>query len=263
MPTLVLLRHGESQWNSRDLFTGWVDVDLTARGEQEARHSGQRLREARVLPGTLHTSMLGRAVRSGALAVEAAGRAWIPVRRHWRLNERCYGALQGQSRRAVRERYGDRQYDLWRRSFDAAPPAVQPGDAGDPAADVRYAGVPADLLPRTESLADVLARLLPYWQDAIVPDLRRGDPVLVVAHGNSLRALVTHLDRLTPADVPGLNIPTGMPLVYDLDRNLRPTVPGGRYLDPERAERAAAAVAVQGRGETTDLLGSDEAGAAV
>ena len=246
MPTLVLLRHGESAWNSRNLFTGWVDVDLTARGEEQARHSGRRLRVADVQPDVLHTSVLTRAVRTGTLALDAAERGWIPVRRSWRLNERCYGALQGLDRKAVRERYGDEQFTLWRRSYDATPPPLPP-DEDDVAADPRYAGIPPALLPRTESLADVSARLLPYWYDAIVPDLRAELTVLVTAHGNSLRALVAHLDRLSPAEILGLNIPTGMPLVYRLDAALVPTVRGGSYLDPAAAATAAAEVAGQGR----------------
>jgi 2,3-bisphosphoglycerate-dependent phosphoglycerate mutase len=247
VPTLVLLRHGESAWNSRNLFTGWVDVPLTALGEEQARHSGRRLREVDLLPDVLHTSVLSRAVTTGALAVAAADRAWIPTRRHWRLNERCYGALQGLDRRAVRERYGDEQFLLWRRSYAAAPPPLPPDSEWDVSADPRYAGLAPGLVPRTESLADVGARLLPYWYDAIVPDLRAGATVLITAHGNSLRALVAHLDRLSPAEVLGLNIPTGMPLVYRLDAGLAPTVRGGAYLDPDAAAVAANRVAEQGR----------------
>jgi 2,3-bisphosphoglycerate-dependent phosphoglycerate mutase len=246
MPTLVLLRHGDSAWNSRNLFTGWVDVDLTPRGEEQARHSGRRLREAGLLPAVLHTSVLTRAIRTGTLALEAAEREWIPVRRHWRLNERCYGALQGLDRKAVRERYGHEQFTLWRRSYEATPPPLPPGSEWDVSADPRYAGLPPALLPRTESLADVGARLLPYWYDAIVPELRAGLTVLVTAHGNSLRALVAHLDRLSPQEVLDLNIPTGMPLVYRLDAGLSPTVRGGSYLDPDAAAKAAAQVAGQG-----------------
>jgi 2,3-bisphosphoglycerate-dependent phosphoglycerate mutase len=247
MPTLVLLRHGESAWNSSNRFSGWVDVDLTARGEEQARHSGRRLRDARLLPDVLHTSVLTRAVRTGALAVDAAERGWIPARRSWRLNERCYGALQGLDRTAVRERYGAEQFTLWRRSYEATPPPLPPGSEWDVSSDPRYAGLPPALLPRTESLADVSARLLPYWYDAIVPDLRAGHTVLVTAHGNSLRALVAHLDRLSPSEILGLNIPTGMPLVYRLDAGLGPTVRGGSYLDPAAAAVAAAQVAGQGR----------------
>jgi 2,3-bisphosphoglycerate-dependent phosphoglycerate mutase len=247
VPTLVLLRHGESAWNSRNLFTGWVDVALTSRGEEQARHSGRRLREAGLLPDVLHTSVLTRAITTGALALEAADRAWIPSHRHWRLNERCYGALQGLDRRAVRERYGDEQFLLWRRSYGAAPPPLQPGSTWDVSADPRYAGLAPGLVPRTESLADVGARLLPYWYDAIVPDLRARRRVLVTAHGNSLRALVAHLDRLSPAEVLDLNIPTGLPLVYRLDAGLAPIVRGGSYLDPDAATVEAARVAGQGR----------------
>jgi 2,3-bisphosphoglycerate-dependent phosphoglycerate mutase len=246
MPTLVLLRHGESAWNSSNRFSGWVDVDLTAGGEEQARHSGRRLRDAGLLPDVLHTSVLTRAVRTGTLAVDAAERGWIPTRRSWRLNERCYGALQGLDRTAVRERYGAEQFTLWRRSYEATPPPLPPGSEWDVSADPRYAGLPPALLPRTESLADVGARLLPYWYDAIVPDLRAGRTVLVTAHGNSLRALVAHLDRLSPAEILGLNIPTGMPLVYRLDAGLGPTVRGGSYLDPAAAATAAAQVAAQG-----------------
>jgi len=247
VPTLVLLRHGESAWNSRNLFTGWVDVDLTARGEEQARHSGRRLREAGLLPDVLHTSVLTRAIRTGALAMEAAERGWIPARRHWRLNERCYGALQGLDRKAVRERYGEEQFTQWRRSYEGTPPPLLPGSEWDVSADPRYAGLPPALLPRTESLADVGARLLPYWYDAIVTDLRAGRTVLVTAHGNSLRALAAHLDHLSPQEILCLNIPTGMPLVYRLDAGLAPTVRGGCYLDPDVATAEAALVAGQGR----------------
>ncbi len=244
--TLVLLRHGESEWNSRGLFAGWVDVGLTERGEDQARRSGRRLRETGLLPTVLYTSVLSRAIRSGSLALEAAGRQWVPVRRHWRLNERCYGALQGQGRKAVRARYGDEQFTLWRRSYDVAPPPLPPVSRWDVSDDPRYAGLPPALVPRTESLRDVVARLLPYWYDAIIPDLRAGHTVLVTAHGNSLRALVAHLDRLSRDEIVELNIPTGMALVYELDTSLRPRVRGGRYLDPAEAGAAAALVARQG-----------------
>ena len=247
MPTLILLRHGESEWNSKNLFTGWVDVDLTAHGEDQARRSGELLREAGLLPTTLHTSVLTRAIRTGTIALEAAGRAWIPVRRHWRLNERCYGDLQGKDRRAIRAQYGEQQFQLWRRSYDVPPPLIEPGSEWDVSADPRYAGPARDLVPRTESLADVVARLLPYWYDAIVPDLRAGRTTLVTAHGNSLRALATHLDQLSRQEVVGLNIPTGMPLLYELDEHMAPTVRGGLYLDPAAAAKAAAEVADQGR----------------
>jgi 2,3-bisphosphoglycerate-dependent phosphoglycerate mutase len=247
MPTLVLLRHGDSEWNSRNLFTGWVDVDLSARGEEQARHSGRRLREAGLLPTRVHTSVLTRAIRTASIALDAVDRSWAPVSRHWRLNERCYGALQGLDRRAVRDRYGDEQFRLWRRSFDVAPPPLEPGSAWDATTDPRYAAVPRDLLPRTESLADVGARLLPYWYETIVPELRAGHTVLVTAHGNSLRALVAHLDGLSADEVMDLNIPTGMPLRYELDEHCAPTLRGGTYLDPAAAAAAAAEVAAQGQ----------------
>ena len=246
MPTLVLLRHGESAWNSSNRFSGWVDVDLTAAGEEQARHSGRRLDDAGLLPDVLHTSVLTRAVRTGTLALDAADRGWIPTRRSWRLNERCYGALQGLDRTAVRERYGTEQYTLWRRSYEGTPPPLPLGSEWDVSADPRYDALPPALVPRTESLADVGARLLPYWYDTIVPDLRTGQTVLVVAHGNSLRALVAHLDRLSPSEILRLDIPTGMPLVYRLDAGLRPTVRGGGYLDPVAAAAAAVQVAAQG-----------------
>jgi 2,3-bisphosphoglycerate-dependent phosphoglycerate mutase len=232
---LVLLRHGESHWNAENRFTGWVDVDLTPFGEEQARRSGRLLRAAALLPSTLHTSVLTRAVRTGAIALAAAGRTGIPARRDWRLNERCYGALQGHDRQAVRARYGAAQVRLWRRSFDATPPPCEPGTEWDTSADTRYAGLTGAPLPRTESLADVVARLLPYWQEAIVPDLRHRGTVLVVAHSNSLRALITHLDRLSRDEVLSLDIPTGVPLCYELEDDLSPRVRGGHYLDPEAA----------------------------
>jgi 2,3-bisphosphoglycerate-dependent phosphoglycerate mutase len=252
MQTLILLRHGESEWNSKNLFTGWVDVDLTPLGEQQARHSGRLLRAAGLLPSTVHTSVLTRAVRTGTLAAEAAGRAWIPAARHWRLNERHYGALQGRDKNEVMRAYGEEQFQLWRRSYDMPPPPAGPEDAWDVSNDARYAGLPRDLLPSGESLADVSARLLPYWYDSVVPDLRAGRTVLVVAHSNSLRALVAHLDGLDRDEVLTLNIPTGIPLRYDLDGDLAPLVRGGRYLEPETAALAARAVADQGRRSAAD-----------
>ena len=247
MTTLLLLRHGESEWNSKNLFTGWVDVDLTPFGEEQARRAGRMLREAGSTPAVVHTSLLTRAVRSGNIVLDAAGRAWVPSRRHWRLNERHYGALQGREKTTIVQEYGEEQFRLWRRSYDAAPPPIGPDGAWQVASDPRYAGLARGLLPRTESLADVIARLLPYWYDAIVPDLRAGRTVLVVAHSNSLRALVAHLDRLSPEEVLSLNIPTGSPLRYDLDEDLAPLDRGGRYLDPEAAALGAQAVADQGR----------------
>jgi 2,3-bisphosphoglycerate-dependent phosphoglycerate mutase len=250
--TLILLRHGESEWNAKNLFTGWADVDLTPYGEEQARQAGRMLREAGLPPDVLHTSLLTRSVRSGTLAAEAAGRAWIPVRRHWRLNERHYGALQGKEKRAILREYGEERFRLWRRSYDAAPPPIGPGEEWEVTGDPRYAAVPRALLPRTESLADVLARLLPYWYDVIAADLRAGRTALVVGHSNSLRALVAHLDRLSPEEVLSLNVPTGIPLRYELGEDLAPAGRGGRYLDPEAAVVAAQEVADQGRPVDTD-----------
>ena len=246
--TLVLLRHGESQWNAKNLFTGWVDVDLTAQGEAEARRSGELLREHELLPDVVHTSVLRRAIRTSQLALDAADRLWIPVRRSWRLNERHYGALQGKNKKQTLEEYGEEQFMLWRRSYDTPPPPIADGDEFSQADDPRYAALPPELMPKTECLKDVLARALPYWYDAIVPDLRLGRTVLVAAHGNSLRAIVKHLDGISDEAIAGLNIPTGIPLRYDLDpATLRPITPGGQYLDPAAAAEAAAAVANQGR----------------
>ncbi|MCU1589311.1 MAG: phosphoglyceromutase [Frankiales bacterium] len=247
MATLILLRHGESDWNKKNLFTGWVDVDLTELGEQQAKLGGLALREADLLPTVLHTSLLTRAIRTSNIALEACGRNWIPVKRHWRLNERHYGALQGLDKTATRRQYGDEQFLLWRRSYDVPPPPIEPGSEWDVSSDVRYRSLARDLVPRTECLGDVVRRMLPYWYDAIVPDLRAGETVMVAAHGNSLRGLVAHLDGLTKEQVVGLNIPTGQPLRYELDEDLQPVVPGGEYLDPEAAAKAAAAVAHQGQ----------------
>jgi 2,3-bisphosphoglycerate-dependent phosphoglycerate mutase len=247
MPTLILLRHGESEWNAKNLFTGWVDVDLTETGEEQARQGGRLLREYDLMPTVVHTSVMTRAIRTANLSLDAAGRAWIPVKRHWRLNERHYGALQGKDKKATREQYGAEQFEVWRRSYDVPPPEIEPGSEWDVSHDLRYTGLTTDLVPRTECLKDVVHRLLPYWYDQIVPDLQAGETVLVVAHGNSLRALVKHLDRLDEQEVVALNIPTGIPLRYDLDDDMHPVTRGGGYLDPTAAEAAAAAVANQGR----------------
>jgi len=226
MATLVLLRHGESDWNQKNLFTGWVDVDLTANGESEGRRGGELLVEHDLLPDVVHTSLLRRAIRTAHLALDAADRHWIPVRRTWRLNERHYGALQGKDKAAIRAEFGDEQFMLWRRSYDVPPPPLPEAD---------------------EFLKDVVERLLPYWFDALVPDLQAGGVVLVAAHGNSLRAMVKYLDGLTDNEVVALNIPTGIPLHYDLDATtLRPARPGA-YLDPEAAAAAIEAVANQGK----------------
>ncbi len=245
--TLVLLRHGYSEWNAKNLFTGWVDVDLNAQGEAEARRGGELLRESGLLPDVVHTSVLRRAIRTSEIALNAADRSWIPVARSWRLNERHYGALQGKDKKQTLEAYGEEQFMLWRRSYDTPPPPIADDDEFSQVGDARYALLPDELKPRTECLKDVVARMLPYWYDAIIPDLHAGRNVLVVAHGNSLRALVKHLDGISDEAIAKLNIPTGIPLRYDLDANLRPITPGGTYLDPEAAAEAAAAVANQGR----------------
>ena len=246
--TLILLRHGESEWNAKNLFTGWVDVDLTEKGRAEAARAGELLAEAGLLPDIVHTSLLKRAIKTSQLALEACDRMWIPVVRNWRLNERHYGALQGKNKKETLDAYGEEQFMLWRRSYDVPPPPI---DADDPFAqthDPRYAALPPEARPATECLADVVTRLIPYWQDVIVAEhLRAGQTVMVAAHGNSLRALVKLLDGISDEDIAGLNIPTGIPLVYRLDQNLSPIVPGGEYLDPAAAAEAAAAVAAQGR----------------
>ncbi len=242
--TLVLLRHGESEWNAKNLFTGWVDVALSEKGVQEAKRGGTLLTDAGVLPDVVHTSLLRRAITTANLALDAADRHWIPVKRSWRLNERHYGALQGKDKKQTLAEFGEDQFMLWRRSFDVPPPPIEPGSEFSQDADPRYAGEPT---PATECLKDVLERALPYWEDAVVPDLRAGRSVLVAAHGNSLRALVAHLDGLSEEEVVGLNIPTGQPLRYDLDDAMHPTNPGGTYLDEDAAQAAAEAVAAQGR----------------
>lgn len=244
--TLILLRHGESEWNAKNLFTGWVDVDLNDKGRSEAVAGGQQLVEAGLLPDVVHTSLLRRAITTAHLALDAADRHWIPVRRSWRLNERHYGALQGKDKKQTLAEYGEDQFMLWRRSFDVPPPEQDPADEFSQAGDPRYADLGAEM-PRTECLKDVIVRMLPWWESSITADLRAGMTVLVAAHGNSLRGIVKHLDGISDDDIAGLNIPTGMPLVYRLDENLKPTVPGGEYLDPEAAAAAAAAVANQGR----------------
>ncbi|GAA5015141.1 phosphoglyceromutase [Actinopolymorpha pittospori] len=244
---LVLIRHGESEWNAKNLFTGWVDVNLSAAGEAEARRGGELLRERGIHPEVLHTSLLRRAIRTAEIALDVCDRNWLPVRRSWRLNERHYGALQGKDKKQTLEQFGEEQFMIWRRSYDTPPPPLADDSEFSQAGDARYADLPPELLPRTECLADVVARMLPYWYDAIVPDLRRGQTVLVVAHGNSLRALVKHLDKIDDETVVGLNIPTGIPLFYELDDDLRPIKTGGEYLDPEAAAAAIEAVKNQGR----------------
>ena len=244
--TLVLLRHGESVWNAENLFTGWVDVALSEEGVKEATRGGALLREAGIFPDLLHTSLLRRAISTAQIALDGVDRHWIPVRRNWRLNERHYGALQGKNKKQTLAEYGEEQFMLWRRSYDTPPPPIELGSEYSQDGDARYADLGADI-PRTECLADVVARLLPYWESSIVPDLRSGATVLVAAHGNSLRALVKHLDGVSEDAIAKLNIPTGIPLRYDLDENLSPLNPGGTYLDPDAAAEAIKAVANQGR----------------
>jgi 2,3-bisphosphoglycerate-dependent phosphoglycerate mutase len=247
MGTLVLLRHGESEWNSKGLFTGWVDVPLSGTGADEARGAGRLLQDAGLRPDVLYTSVLTRAIQTAHIALEAADLLWLPVKRSWRLNERHYGALQGKDKAQTRAEFGEEQFMIWRRSYDVPPPAIADDDPYSQAGDPRYGLLPPELLPRTECLKDVQARLLPYWYENIVPDLTAGKTVLVTAHGNSLRALVKHLDGIGDEEIAGLNIPTGIPLLYELDDDFRPTQPGGRYLDPQAAAEAAEAVKNQGR----------------
>mgnify|MGYP002655028100 FL=1 len=244
--SLILVRHGESQWNEKNLFTGWVDVDLNQKGLGEATRAGELIKESGILPDVLHTSLLRRAIKTANIALDVADRHWIPVHRSWRLNERHYGALQGKDKAQTLAEYGEEQFMLWRRSFDTPPPVIDPNNEFAQTHDPRYSDLGKDL-PGTECLADVVVRMLPYWESSIVPDLKAGKTVMVAAHGNSLRALVKHLDGISDDDIAGLNIPTGIPLVYELDSNLKPVVPGGKYLDPEAAATAAAAVANQGK----------------
>ena len=250
---LIVVRHGESTWNDKGLFTGWIDVGLSERGEREAVHAGELLLASGLLPDVVHTSVLLRATRTAELALHAAGRSWIPVKRSWRLNERHYGALQGKSKEETRLEFGDEQFMLWRRSYDVPPPPLPEGSELSPVLDPRYAELPPDALPATECLKDVLGRFLPYWYDSIVPDLRAGKLVLVAAHGNSLRALVKHLDLIPDSEIAELNMPTGVPLLYELGADMRPLGPvdprygvSGRYLDPDAAASSIASVRSQG-----------------
>jgi len=245
--TLILLRHGESVWNKLNLFTGWVDVGLSKKGATEAARAGELMKEHDLLPDLVHTSVQRRAIRTAEIALDIASRMWLPVRRSWRLNERHYGALQGKDKAQTLAEYGEEQFMLWRRSYDTPPPPLDDDDENSQFHDPRYADLPPELRPRTECLADVVHRLLPYWYDAIVPDLRTGRTVLVAAHGNSLRGLIKHLDGLSEQAVVGLNVPTGIPLRYDLDADLCPANRGGTYLDPEAAAAAIEAVKNQGK----------------
>ena len=242
---LVLLRHGESTWNAENLFTGWVDVPLSEKGVKEAARAGQLLSDADVRPDILHTSLLRRAITTADLALDAANLHWIPVKRDWRLNERHYGALQGKNKKEIRDEYGEEQFMQWRRSFDVPPPPIERGSEFSQDADPRYAGEP---IPDTEALANVIERLMPYWDGEIVPDLKTGKTIMIAAHGNSLRAIVKMLDDISDEDISGLNIPTGIPLYYELDEEtLKPVTKHGKYLDPEAAAAAIEAVANQGK----------------
>jgi len=244
---LLLLRHGESDWNAKNLFTGWVDVGLNDKGRAEALRGAELLVERDLLPDVVHTSVLRRAIRTAEITLDASDRHWIPVRRSWRLNERHYGALQGKNKKQTLEEFGEEQFMIWRRSYDTPPPPIADDDEYSQAGDPRYDDLPPELMPKTECLADVVDRMLPYWYDAIVPDLRRDLIVLVAAHGNSLRALVKHLDGMSDEAVVALNIPTGIPLLYELDEAMRPIKTGGEYLDPAAAAESIKAVASQGR----------------
>jgi 2,3-bisphosphoglycerate-dependent phosphoglycerate mutase len=242
--TLILLRHGESDWNEKNLFTGWVDVDLTEKGRAEAVRAGELISELDRQPDVLYTSLLRRAITTANLALDAADRHWIPVHRDWRLNERHYGALQGLNKAETKEKYGEEQFMKWRRSYDTPPPPIEAGSTYSQDTDPRYADIGGG--PLTECLKDVVERFVPYFEATIVADLQAGKTVLIAAHGNSLRALVKYLDGMSDEDVVGLNIPTGIPLRYDLDSELKPKVAGGAYLDPDAAAAGAAAVAAQG-----------------
>ncbi|WP_138444064.1 phosphoglyceromutase [Sinomonas susongensis] len=244
--TLILLRHGHSDWNAKNLFTGWVDVDLNDQGREEAQRGGELLAEKGLLPDILFTSRLKRAINTANLALAAADRGWIDVKRSWRLNERHYGALQGKDKAQTLAEFGEEQFMEWRRSYDVPPPPLADDSEFSQVGDPRYADL-GDDVPRTECLKDVLERLLPYWESEIKAELAAGKTVLVTAHGNSLRALVKHLDGISDDDIAGLNIPTGIPLVYELDEDFRPTSPGGTYLDPAAAAASIEAVKNQGK----------------
>lgn len=241
--TLVLLRHGQSEWNAKNLFTGWVDVPLSETGIEEAKKGGDFLKEAGILPDKLYTSLLRRAIMTANLALDACDRHWIPVERNWRLNERHYGDLQGKNKKETRDKYGEEKFMIWRRSYDTPPPEIELGSQYSQDADPRYADAP---LVRSECLKDVLERAKPYLLEKIFPDLREGKTVLVAAHGNSLRAIVKYLDDISDEDIVGVNIPTGIPLVYALDENMKPVKKGGTYLDPD-AQAKIDAVANQGK----------------
>jgi 2,3-bisphosphoglycerate-dependent phosphoglycerate mutase len=243
---LILLRHGQSQWNAKNLFTGWVDVALSSQGEAEAKRAGELLKEKNLLPDVLHTSLLTRAIHTAEIALGACERKWIPVSRSWRLNERHYGALQGKDKAATLKEFGEEQFKLWRRSFDIPPPAIADSDQYSQAGDIRYKDLGSEL-PKTECLKDVVKRLMPYLDNEIASDLRQAKTVLVVAHGNSIRAIVKHLACISDSDIAEVNIPTGIPLLYRFDDDFEPIIKEGEYLDPEAAKESIAAVANQGK----------------
>ena len=243
---LILLRHGESEWNAKNLFTGWVDVDLSEKGLVEAARGGQLLKEANLLPEVLHTSLLKRAINTADIALTNCGRTGIPTKRSWRLNERHYGALQGKDKAATLKEYGQEQFQLWRRSFDVPPPAIADDDQYSQKNEAKYANL-GEQLPKTECLKDVVARVVPYLTGEVMDDLKSGKTVLITAHGNSIRAIVKFLDAISDADIAGVNIPTGIPLLYELNEKFEPITKGGRYLDPKAAADSIAAVANQGR----------------
>lgn len=241
---LVLLRHGQSAWNKTNQFTGWVDVPLTEQGVEEAKRGGELLKEKNVLPDIVFTSLLRRAINTANIALDSADRLWIPVERNWRLNERHYGALQGKNKSEIRQEYGDEKFMIWRRSYATPPPEIDPNDQYSQNGDPRYTG--ADV-PETEALANVVTRVTPYWEETIKPQLAAGKTVLIAAHGNSLRAIVKMLDGLSEDEIAQVNIPTAIPLLYELDENFKPIKPRGEYLDPEAAAAGAVAVANQGK----------------
>ena len=243
---LILLRHGESEWNAKNLFTGWVDVALSDKGRAEAARGGQLLKEANLLPDVLHTSLLTRAINTADIALASAGVVGIPTKRSWRLNERHYGALQGKDKAATLKEYGAEQFQLWRRSFDVPPPPIADDDQYSQKNDPKYANL-GESLPKTECLKDVVARVIPYLNDEIKSDLVSGKVVLITAHGNSIRAIVKYLDDISDTDIAGVNIPTGIPLLYELNESFKPITKGGRYLDPVAAKASIEAVANQGR----------------
>ncbi|MDR1861575.1 MAG: phosphoglyceromutase [Candidatus Ancillula sp.] len=246
MYKLILMRHGESEWNLKNLFTGWVDVNLSDTGVVEAKKGGEWLLKEGILPDVVHTSLLRRAIMTANFALNEAGRAWIPVKRSWRLNERHYGSLQGLDKKQIRDQHGEDLFMRWRRSYDFPPPPIEDGSEFDSSSDVRYSDDPQAQRVKNECLKDVLERALPYWESDIVPDLKSGKTVLVAAHGNSLRAIVKYLEGISDDDIAGVNIPTGIPYVYELDENLKPIGGKGRYLDPD-AQAKIDAVANQGK----------------